>query len=261
MNRPAGLAVLGAAWLLAAAGLAAAPHLATPTAPIHQPEAEGRALAARLRDAVPDRDSAVSGVLLVTQRDGRTNAIPVRSTLTLQASNWLAVYETQPAGDRPAERLVIVHAPGQSNAYAYAVAPRTDAPLPEASPLDPAALERPFAGTDFWLSDLGLEFLHWPRQRLLRLEMTRGRSCRVLESLPPAPSTNGCARIVSWIDVESDGVLRAEAYDARNKLVKEFNVGSFEKVEGQWQLRNLKIKDARTRRVTELLFELKRPAR
>jgi hypothetical protein len=51
-------------------------------------------------------------------------------------------------------------------------------------------------------------------------------------------------------------MVRAEAYDAASKLVKEFALKSFKKVEGQWQLREMEMisypRDSRTR----LEFEL-----
>jgi hypothetical protein len=119
---------------------------------------------------------------------------------------------------------------------------------------DQAAL--PFAGSDFWLLDLGLEFYHWPNQRLVKFDMTRSRSVRVLESVNPKPAPNSYSRVVSWVDVETDGLIRAEAYDVRNKRLKEFNVGSFRKVEDQWQLQDMEIRNAQANTATKLEFDL-----
>jgi hypothetical protein len=73
----------------------------------------------------------------------------------------------------------------------------------------------PFAGSDFWVADLGLEFLHWPKHLLLRKEMRRSRPCDVLESTCSQPAT-GYSRIVSWIDIESAGILHAHAISMSN---------------------------------------------
>ena len=81
----------------------------------------------------------------------------------------------------------------------------------------------PFAGSDFWITDLGLEFLHWPKQQVLRNQMSHGRSCNVLESSNPQPTSNGYASIQSWIDVETGGIVHAEAFDARKKRIKQFD--------------------------------------
>jgi hypothetical protein len=60
----------------------------------------------------------------------------------------------------------------------------------------------PFTGSDFWIADLGLDFLHWPKQRLLRKEMRHSKSCEVLESVNPQSVPGGYARVVSWIMIE-----------------------------------------------------------
>src|SRR5207302_8872399 len=101
----------------------------------------------------------------------------------------------------------------------------------------------PFAGSDFWVADLGLEFLHWPDQRVLRKELRRSQSCAVLESINPNPSSHGYSRVVSWIDLdEPHGIIHADAYDAQRKLVKVFDPKKIEKVRGEWQLASMEIR-------------------
>ena len=116
----------------------------------------------------------------------------------------------------------------------------------------------PFAGSDFWLCDLGLEFFHWPDQKILPnpTSLTRGRSYSLLESTNPDPGTNGYSRVRSWIDKETGGILKAEAYDARGKLLKEFSPKSFKKVNGQWQLQEMEIDNVQTGSRTRLEFDL-----
>jgi hypothetical protein len=115
------------------------------------------------------------------------------------------------------------------------------------------------AGSDVWVSDLALEFLHWPEQKLLRSEPSGARMCHVLES--SNPGTNGYARVVSWVDIKYSALLNAEAFDRAGKLVKRFSTGSFKKItraDGQeaWFLQDVKIADRRTESVTELSFEI-----
>jgi hypothetical protein len=105
--------------------------------------------------------------------------------------------------------------------------------------------------------DLGLEFFHWPKQRAIRAEMRRGQPCRVLESTDPNARPGGYSRVLSWIDNETGGVIEAEAYDSTNKLLKKFALGSFKKVEGQWQLRDMRISNVQTEQQTKLKFDLK----
>jgi negative regulator of sigma E activity len=114
----------------------------------------------------------------------------------------------------------------------------------------------PFAGSDFWLADLGLEFFHWPEQHLKKEEMRRSRLCKVLESVNQK-SAAGYSRVVSWIDVETQGLLRAEAYDQNQRLLKEFSVGSFKKVKDRWELQDMEIRNVQTDSRTRLEFDLK----
>ena len=117
----------------------------------------------------------------------------------------------------------------------------------------------PFAKSDFWLCDLGLEFFHWPAQKVLpnptRLKL--GRAYTLLESSNPNPSTNGYSRVLSWIDKETGGVLAAEAYDFNGKLLKEFWPKTFKKVNGQWELQEMDIRNVQTGSRTRLEFDLK----
>lgn len=114
----------------------------------------------------------------------------------------------------------------------------------------------PFANSDFWVADLGLEFFHWPAQKVLKHEMRRGQACEVLESMNPEPSTNGYSRVVSWIDNDTGGIVHAEAFDAKGKLLKEFNPKEFKKVNGQWQLQEMEIRNVQTGSRTRLEFNL-----
>jgi hypothetical protein len=215
--------------------------------PILEPVKEGQELAAKLRSAAPEEGSEISGVLEITAKDGRQMFIPITSRITVNATNWQVVYQSAPTNGAPAETLTILHSPGQTNHYSLAIG---------ATLIATAPLTHAFGGSDFGLLDLGLEFLHWPQQRALRAEMIRSRPSRVLESVTPRPAPDSYARVLSWIDNETGGVLQAEAYDQQGKLLKKFTLGPIQKVEGQWRLREMRIRNARTGQRTELKFNL-----
>ena len=113
-----------------------------------------------------------------------------------------------------------------------------------------------FAGTDFWICDLGLEFLQWSQQSMLKREMRKGRACRVLESIPAEWTDPVYARVVSWVDNETDGIVMAQAFNEKRKRVKEFEVQSFKKVEGVWQLKRMTIYNNLTDSRTTLEIDL-----
>lgn len=218
-----------------------------PTAPILNPEKEGAELAARLRDSMPAESAEFTGTLSIITRDDHVSSVPISSRVRVGNPGFTVSY-TAAISNGPPESLLITHTPGASNVYAL-----------NRTPIGHPSLTRPFAGSDFWLCDLGLEFFHWPQQRLLRNEMRRSRSCWVLESATPAPAPGGYARVVSWIDVEHSGILRAEACGVDGKLLKEFLLGSMRKVEGRWQLESMKMRNVRTGSETELKFDLGKP--
>lgn len=117
----------------------------------------------------------------------------------------------------------------------------------------------PFAGSDFWIVDLGLDFLHWPQQRVLRKQMRKGLSCDVLQSVLPHPVSGGYSRVVSWIAInrpEDIVIVHAEAFDTRDKLLKEFDPKKVEKINGIWQLEEMEIRNRQTGTRTRIDFIL-----
>ena len=122
------------------------------------------------------------------------------------------------------------------------------------------AAAKTLSTSDFSIADLGLEFFHWPQQKILpkTTNLKRGREYTLLESTNPNPPTNGYSRVRSWIDKETGGILEAEAYDAAGKLLKVFEPKSFKKINGQWELQEMEIRNVQTGSRTRLEFDLKK---
>lgn len=246
-----------AALLLLAAGAFPAPaQNAAPlaTAPIAHPEKQGADLAARLREAVPAAADEFKGTLEIIAGDESITTLPLLSRITPGPTHWTVSYIALDPAGQPRESLSIRHTPGRPNTYTLTTGPA-------ATPVPAPPLSRPFAGSDFWLGDLGLEFLHWPGQRVLTNEMRHSRSCWVLESTTPQPAPGGYARVLSWIDVEHDGILRADAHGADGRLLKEFRLGPMRKIDGRWQLESMKMRTRQADSQTELKFDLPRKDR
>jgi Outer membrane lipoprotein-sorting protein len=214
---------------------------------------EGEKLRAELLAQRPVESSTVKAMLKSRRDDGERREIPVLLRTELDGADaWRAIYATAPAQGAP-ERLVIVHRAGAPNEYRFR---RGSAPE---APLHGTAIFSPFAGSDFSAADLGLEFLHWPGQKLVMGEMRMGRWCHVLESTHPQPPPGAYARVMSWVDRETGGLIRAEAFDTRGRTVKEFSLRNFKKVDGRWQLKEMEIinlaSDTRTRLEFDLTFD------
>lgn len=212
-----------------AAGLLAAKAAPGAAGELTDAEKQGRALVAELMtEEGPTASYSQSGVLKLRDRERHWTQIPFRIRVVVTPTNkTVSVEFTDPAVARSLT-----------------------------NDLKNAQATTPIAGSDLWFGDVSMEFLHWPEQRVLKSEMRRGRPCKVLESVNPAPTTNGYARVISWIDNETDGIVRAEAYDQRNKLFKECEPKGFKKVKGRWELRELRIRNLKTGSQTVMEFDL-----
>jgi hypothetical protein len=238
--------------LLATSGAAAAA-----TNGLSDAEIQGRRLTQQLLEQWPATNFTRAGVLKIRDGKGKRSEIPVKCEVSATATNWLSVYD---AVDRATNRVIlkIVHHGGAPNDYRLTGAKTADGAVETAISMSGERAMVAFAGSDFWMADLGLEFFHWPGQRLLKKEFKRGCGCRVLESTNPHPSPDGYARVVSWIDNETGGIVQAEGYDVRGKKLKEFEPKSFKKVNGQWELQEMEIRNVQTGSRTRLEFDLKK---
>ena len=224
-------------------------------------EIKGRELARQLCDARPDTNFSQSGILKIREEDGNTTNISVSFQTLVMPEDWQTTCRAKHAPDSiPFAILQVIHRIGQPNRCVFSE--EADG-LVATGPIPTTILKGnqtmiPFAGSDFWIADLGLEFFHWPEQKILPnpTSLKCGRSYTLLESTNPNPSTNGYSRVLSWIDKETGGILEAEAYDARGKLLKIFEPKEFKKVNGQWELQEMEIRNVQTGSRTSIVFDL-----
>lgn len=220
-----------------------------------QADPAGQELAAELRSARPAEDVDVRGTIRMRDADGRRRSLAFRYRVRLGVDAWETHYETSENG-RPAERLVVRHWADRPNEYELtrlASGGSTNAP----TRLRGDEAMSPFAGSDFWLADLGLEFLHWPEHRIVeeaRIRMRKGRPCRVLESRNPLPGARGYTRVLAWIDRETGKPILAESFGPDGKPMKEFEIGGVTKVNGVWELKDMEMRDVRGDSRTVLEF-------
>ena len=245
--------------MVLAGGIAVTALQGAATAPSSSPE--GLELAARLRQQQPPDELEVRGLIRIRDADGRRRTTPFRYQIQIGKGRWAGIYTALDAGDRPAERLTVIHQADQPVQYELTRwDPATGAVTAETRLATGDAAMTPFSGSDFWLADLGLDFLHWPEQRIVedaRIKMRKGRACKVLESRNPAAKA-GYTRVRSWIDSETGNPIIAEAYDSRGQVLKEFEIGSVTKVDGVWQLKNLEMRNTQDDTLTILEFQFSR---
>ena len=95
-------------------------------------------------------------------------------------------------------------------------------------------------GTDLECRDLAMPFLWANDGELVGKDKTRGRDCYVVDL--ETPEREGIDRLRVWIDDRIFILLKAESYDADDKLVKQILVKSFKKIDDQWMIKDLEIK-------------------
>jgi hypothetical protein len=211
--------------------------------------AEGQKLAREIRSAAPGEEAKINGVLRLSRPGTEPREIPFESHVILGKEKWSSVYVARfPNGTT--ETLKVHHFPNKPNEYEWQKGGSTQK-------LDGQSATNSFAGSDFTLMDLGMEFYHWPKQVLVYREMRKGRGCDVLESSPA--SRHLYSRVLSWIDQESraqgaPGVIMAEAYDGHGKIFKEFEVRGMKEVGGQWQVREMELRNRPNKTSTRLQF-------
>jgi hypothetical protein len=228
-------------------------------------EIQGRQLAQQLLGQCPAENFTNTGVMIIRDAKGNRAEFLLTCKIITAPTNWMSIYETAKTnsnGFASGARLKIVHADNQPDVYTWNNSYSFDS-TPVASGMGEVKWSgtqwtHPFPGSDFWAVDLGLEFFHWPQQKLLKKVVRSSRGCSVLESMNPDPATNGYSRVVSWIDSESGGIIHAEAYDAKGKLLKEYDTKKLRKVNGQWQLEEMEIRNVQTGSRTRLEFDLKK---
>ncbi len=212
--------------------------------------AAGQELANTLCSMRPAEDATWHGVMKISGRAYKTIMVPVTCQTTLGDSDWTVIYTAGSTNSPATERLVIHFSTNAPPQYLY-----TPASGQAKSPTG-AQTDVPFGGSDFWLSDLGFEFYHWPDQNRLKGDMRRSRPCFVLESVNSHPATNSYGRVKVWIEKESGVPLEAEIYGADGGFLKKFQLGSVKKVNGRYQLKDMEISNEKIHSRTELVFDL-----
>jgi len=215
---------------------------------------EGKALVHEILTLMPAEGSQILGLLKIRPPEGNIIEVPIRMTVRPVEGGWDDNYETQPANGKPGEVFIVKHRGTNANEYLFG-AYNTPEEKPQLMQLTPDELYRPLAGSDFFLMELGLEFLHWPAQKIVKKEMRKSRSCRVVESVNPDPKPGAYRRVLTWIDLETSGIILAEAYDYQNKLLKEFSIQKFDRKEKR--LREMQIRNDQTDSRTRLELNFK----
>jgi hypothetical protein len=214
-------------------------------------EREGRKLVEEILNQRP-AEAPTNGLLRIRDAEGNERSFPVRMQISQTKTNWTFTYEAMVAKGKVGDKLIIVHTFGKPNRYLL-----TKSGEAEPRELSGNQTMIPFGDSDFWVADLGLEFLSWAKQRAVRREMRSYKSCVMLESINPNAAPGAYARVESWLTIESPHApVTAQAYDASGKQIKVFTVESVERIEGHYQLRSIEMRNLKNKTRSIIEFEL-----
>ena len=241
--------ILAAFVLIACSPSAFAQGTKSNPTPLPQEKIDAAALLKDIVGRAPQEFSETLGSLNIRDGEGKLRKVPIKWNVRPGTNEWTDTYQTAISGKVPPEVLVVTHREGQPNKYEFS---RGEIPKLAVT----TNIYVPFATSDFWLADFGLEFFRWPNPKHIKTEMRKSRACYVVQSLNPIPDNGPYGSVLSWIDTEKGGLIRAEAYDAKGKLLKEFSIKDFTKVNGRWQLKGFEIRNEQTDSKTSLEFNL-----
>ena len=208
---------------------------------------DGQDLARSIRDAIPTESASLEATMEVTLRDRKRIKTPLTiQTKPLGQADCLMTYETKPS-EGNGEYWIVRRILAKRNEY------RVDKETKRLAKRED--FEIGLARSSFTLSDLGLEFLHWPKQKTIGKQRRKSRSCHVLES--SRSDSEGTLRVLSWVDIKSGGILAADFYSADGKVRKRFSVKGLTKKDGHWQVDEMEMRDVAERTRSRLRLHFK----
>src|ERR1051326_9043339 len=229
-------------------------HGPPPSASPAEGAREAQTLIAEMLSEKPEQDFTNTGLIKIRDSESNQRQIPLRIITLVTRTNRLQIYEATPTASEAkylSTILTIIHTPGSANQYLLSTSSSSPGRL-----LKQNELMAPFAGSDFWIIDLGYEFLHWPKQAVLKNDMRHSRACKVLESTNPNPSPGAYSRVVCWITVDNPHApVHADAYDASGNRFKQFDPKNLEKVNGVYQIESVEMRNSKTGSHTVLEFD------
>ncbi len=211
-----------------------------------EPLPDGQELARSMRESPPEKATEIEAILEVFEigRKRSTSSLLIEAK-SIHPTKWCVTYKAKSEVDG-IDQWHICHAFGEANRYEH-----------NGRLAKPSEIHKGLADSAFTLSDLGMEFLYWPSQIVLKTQRRKSRLCYVLESRNPNPTNGEHHRVVSWVDQKTGGILLADLYNASPKPVKRFSVKGLTKKNGRWQVDEMEMRDMITRARSRLKFHLK----
>lgn len=182
-----------------------------------------------------EKTRRVSGVLLGSQGQGG----PVsRVDLALEEAEVAASGAARPAR---VKRLLL-----QNGVAAYAMEADSAADDPTPAIVPSERYFEPLAGSDFTVFDLLMPYIYWQRFRYEGRSTLRGRPTHVFMMYPPEEDGSLKSHVSAvrlYIDEEVNAMVQVELYGPDEAIAKTVSIGSFKKVDDQWLVDEIDVRD------------------
>lgn len=122
--------------------------------------------------------------------------------------------------------------------------------------LDPAALFAPLAGTNLTAFDLQMPFLYWGDFIFEGVAPVRGRPAHVFLFYPPddiAARKPELAGVRVFLDTQFGALVQAQQIGAEEHVLKSITVLDLKKVDDQWMVKTIDVRDEATRNKTQFV--------
>ena len=119
-----------------------------------------------------------------------------------------------------------------------------------------AALFTPLAGTDLTAFDLQMPFLYWGDFVFEGLAPVRGRPAHVFLMYPPediAAQRPELAGVRVFLDTQFGALVQAQQIGAEERVLKSITVLDLKKVDDQWMVKTIDLRDEATRNKTQFV--------
>lgn len=119
-----------------------------------------------------------------------------------------------------------------------------------------AALFAPLGGTDLTAFDLQMPFLYWDDFIFEGLAPVRGRPAHVFLLFPPeaiAKEKPALAGVRVYLDTQFGALVQAQQIGAGDQVLKSITVLDLKKVDDQWMVKTIDLRDEATRNKTQFI--------
>lgn len=210
-------------------------------------QAEGRRILEDFRLKGIAGDYYLEFALRVLPRRGDERTVPGRLWGGRNDRGPISRVILQPGVIGSESRLLVQNGP-RSAVWAW---PGSDG---QVSPLGSAALFSPLASTDLTAFDLQMPFIYWNDFVFEGVEPVRGRPAHVFLLYPPADiaaQKPDLAGVRVYLDTQFGALVQAEQIGDGNRVLKSITVLDLKKVDDQWIVKTIEVRDETTRNKTQ----------